>query len=124
VIPEDFIDDGCSSLGKVLEKLFLKLSYDLRPICRAHDHASCTRCHPAGTMTEARKIRVAWEMRESMRELLPWYLDWTAGRVYRVLAFWPGYFDTCSQEVGLYCRHGQPMPEWMKRLAFPEEYAA
>jgi hypothetical protein len=73
-------------------------------------------------MTESKKIAGAWAMREAMRELLPWYYDHTAGAVYRVLGVWPGYFDTCGPEVGNYCRHEQPMPDWMLRLANPEEY--
>lgn len=122
MIPADFKDDGCSSLGKALERFFRWRGYDLGPICRQHDWASCTRCHAPGTMTETRKVVAAWEMREAMRELLPWWYDYTAGPVYRVLGVWPGYWDTCGPEVGNVCRHGQMMPEWMRREAFPEEY--
>lgn len=109
MIPDGFKDDGCT---KWFDKLF---GYDLSDLCRAHDYAYCTRCHPPGCMTYGAKIRADLELSKGMKARLPWWLDWTSGAVYRsVYLFGPfNAFDSCGPEAGERCRHNMPRPDWM-----------
>ena len=113
MIPDDFVDDGCSGPAHWLEIIFGWLGYNIHPACRTHDHAGCTRCWPAGYLTEFRKFTAAWELEETMRTVLPWWLDVWAGAFYRVTKLAWGYWDSCGPEAGPRCRHNQVPPDWM-----------
>lgn len=113
-IPDGFISDGCSSLGKLLERTLRRIGYDIEQLCLEHDVAGCTRCHPEGALDLAgAKIVAAWALREGLDAVLPWWLHWTAGQVFIAVATAGGYWNRCGAREGERCRHGMPQPEWM-----------
>jgi hypothetical protein len=114
-IPADFVTDGCSSLGQVVERLLRWLDYEIEPFCKRHDWRYCTRCQPPGSMTYAAKIRADHELADGMASILPRALDWTAGAVYRGVVIGGPFnaWDSCGPEAGERCRHGQLAPQWM-----------
>jgi hypothetical protein len=60
-----------------------------------------------GRVNRALSSEIAWR--------LPWWLDWTAGLVYRgVYLFGPfNAYDSCGPEAGALCRHNMAPPPWM-----------
>lgn len=117
-IPEGFLDDGCSSS---LDGTF-RVSW--KWVCKIHDWRGCTRCHPAGSLTLD-------QMHAGNAELwywmgyLPAYVRAARWIYYGVLARFNGdvAWNSCGPRpkdatpqqlaAGL-CRHGMPMPDWMK----------
>lgn len=119
-IPREFIDDGCSNS---LDGTF-RVSW--RWICRIHDWRGCSRAHPAGFLTLDKMQEGNAELWYWMG-LLPWYLPGVRWIYYGVLARLNGdvAWNSCGVQprgatldqlaAGL-CRHGLPMPDWMKSL--------
>ena len=120
-IPDHFVDDGCSNSP---DSWF---GFNFRWACRIHDWRYCTRCHAPGTMTYNAKLVAEDEIKDNIKASLPLRWRWVRfvyyGAVFTLGGF--GAFDTCGRrpagasdgqlEAGL-CRHGMPMPEWMKGL--------
>ena len=108
-IPKAFVDDGCT---RAPDRVF---GYDLRFACRIHDWRYCTRCHVPGTMDTHHRNLADTELRDLLREVLPWrwrFLGW----VYWLAVWQRGGFeawDSCGLTAGECCRHGMPVPEWM-----------
>ena len=111
LVPPRFKDDGCSNS---LDSMW---GFDFRFACRIHDYAYCTRCHPAGSMTQGHR-RVADENLAMMiRAVLPWRWRWV-GWFYRFGVHWGGgvtAFDSCGSQAGELCRHNMPAPDWLAR---------
>jgi hypothetical protein len=109
-IPKEFRDDGCSN---ALDSWF---GFDFAWACRIHDWRYCTRCHQAGSMDYACKVRDDRELQAFVACCLPWRWKWL-GRVYKravlIAGGWNAY-DSCGPEKGALCRHGMPMPRWMR----------
>jgi len=111
-IPGEFRDDGCSNS---LDGWF---GFNFRPACRSHDCDYCTRCWPAGAMTQGKRRVADYDLKMFIRAMLPWRWRWL-GSVYRFgvhLAGGISAFDSCGPGAGERCRHNMPMPEWMKAL--------
>jgi hypothetical protein len=108
-IPDEFRDDGCTGW---FDSLF---GYDFKDVCRVHDWAFCTRCHPPGSMTFANMVAVNRVLSEELAYRLPWWLDWTAGAVYRATYLFGPFnaYDSCGPEAGERCRHNMAPPSWM-----------
>jgi hypothetical protein len=111
----DFRDDGLS--GGFPDWVYA--SYNLRLAGRVHDWHYCTRCHPAGSMTQAARRFADLALRQHARELLPWWLR-VAPWVLYLGVHWFGdeaAWDGCGPEQGDLCRHNIEQPVWMRALA-------
>ena len=108
-IPREFIDDGCSNSR---DSLF---GFNFRWACRIHDHSYCTRCWPAGAMTQAHRRWADETLRNFIRGSLPWRWRWV-GWWYRLGVHLGGgisAYDSCGITAGARCLHGMPIPDWM-----------
>lgn len=104
-IPDEFRDDGCTWW---FDSLF---GYDIRHICRVHNYFYCSRTQPPGSMTPENKDKVDRELSDEISKVLPWWLDWTAGPVYRAVYMWGSMaYDTCKPDAGERCRHNMLWP--------------
>lgn len=101
-IPDHFIDDGCSNAPDRI------LGTSIRWACRIHDWRYCTRAHPRGTLTQSWRIMADQELRDFIRQALPWWKAWIARAYYGAVNWFGGYraFDSCGPAVGGTCRHG------------------
>lgn len=109
-IPPEFVSDGCSGAPDSL------CGKDLRPFCRAHDAAGCTRLWPPGTLTQAWRHAADRQLGREIRVELPLGIKWV-GWVYWLAVHRFGgdsSFDSCGAEAGDLCRHGIATPEWMR----------
>lgn len=109
LIPAEFRDDGCS---RSPDSLF---GFDFRWACRLHDWSYCTRAHPPGSLTYARKVAADYTLREHLKAALPLRWRWVRF-IYQgaVLAFGGfGSFNSCGPEAGELCRHAMRRPPWM-----------
>jgi len=107
----DFQDDGLS--GGFPDWMYQR--HDLSLAGRVHDWHYCTRCHKAGSMTDAAKRFADKALRKHARELLPWYLNLAPIILYVGVAVGGGFgsWDSCGPEVGDRCRHNIKRPQWM-----------
>jgi len=124
LIPPQFLDDGCSAAP---DQVF---GIDLRWACRLHDWNYCSRAWPAGTLDQAWRHRADRELGAHVRAVLPLGLRWAGWLFWRATHRFGGMqaFDSCGRRplgataaqisAGL-CRHGMPMPEWMRAAAYP-----
>lgn len=108
-IPARFKDDGCSSSP---DSLF---GFEFRWACRIHDWRYCTRCHRAGSMTQAARRRGDEELGGNIRSTLPWRWRWVRWIYQTVVRRHGGTsaFDSCGPVVGKVCRHNMSPPSWM-----------
>lgn len=110
-IPDDFTDDGCSNSPDSL------WGFSFRDACRIHDWRYCTRCHLPGSMTQSARHKADRELAQNIRARLPKRWRWVRYLYYFMVWKEGGTsaFDSCGPDAGGQCRHGQPMPSWMKR---------
>jgi hypothetical protein len=120
-IPPGFKDDGMSWFP---DSVF---GFDLRRYARIHDWFYCSRAGykaDGATGGAAERGYADRVIRELIHADAPLGLRWVASLVYRgVRAFGEGSYDTCgpqpkgastAQELLAECRHGMPMPTWMR----------
>jgi hypothetical protein len=108
-IPAGFVDDGCSNSR---DSMF---GFDFRWACRLHDHAYCTRCWPAGSMTQMHRRVADANLAMMIRSALPWRWRWVGWWYRRGVHYGGGVsaYDSCGATSGAICRHGMPIPDWM-----------
>lgn len=109
-IPEEFVDDGCSTAPDAL------FGFRLGWACRIHDWMYCTRAWPAGTMDQHHRKHADDLLGEMIRQALPWRWRFV-GWIYRAAVRRHGghaAFDSCGGEAGERCRHNLPRPGWME----------
>lgn len=109
-VPPDFLSDGCSCAP---DRLF---GVDLTPACRLHDAAYCARLWPPGTLDQAWRSGADRQLGIDVRAVLPFGLGWVGWAYFWAVHRFGGdsSFDSCGEEAGERCRHGMPMPDWMK----------
>ena len=69
-------------------------------------------------MTQEARMQADYELRQHLREALPWRWRWT-GWVYRFGVWRYGgitAFDSCDSTKGVLCRHKVARPAWMQEL--------
>lgn len=109
LVPDAFVDDGCSAAP---DRLF---RVNLRPACRVHDWLYCTRAHPAGHLDQAHRTRADQWLGRWVRALLPLGLGWVGWLYWRATHRFGGTaaYDSCGLEAGDRCRHGLEAPAWL-----------